>query len=95
MREPECPDLHTLALRLQVAYRVKGEILAGYRTGLALMTPEAAILRFEKLIAHHRAACPRCRLDDMQEEGSPQRRPLVPDQHWQIPGWTATRPTVK
>ena len=95
MREPECPELQTLALQVQEAYRVKGEILAGYRTGLALMTPEAAILRFQKLITNHRAACPMCKLDDMQEEGSPQRRPLVPDQHWQIPGWTATRPTVK
>jgi len=61
MSEPECPDLHALTLQLQVAYRVKGEILAGYRTGLALMTPEAAILRFQKLITNHRAACPRCK----------------------------------
>jgi hypothetical protein len=95
MREPECPYLHALALQLQVAYRVKGEILAGQRAGLALMAPEAAILRFQKLIRHHRAACPRCKLDDMQAEVSPRLKPLAPDQHWKIPEWTATHYTVK
>jgi hypothetical protein len=95
MKEPECPCLHALALHLQVAYRVKGEILAGHRTGLALMAPEAAILRFQKLITHHRAACPQCKLDDMQEEVSPRRKPLAHDQHWRTPERTATHYTVK
>jgi hypothetical protein len=95
MKEPECPCLHALALQLQVAYRVKGEILAGHRTGLALMAPEAAILRFQRLITHHRAACPQCKLDDMQEEVSPRPKPVAPDQHWQIPEWTPTQYRVK
>jgi len=95
MREPECPYLHALALQLQVAYRVKGEILAGQRAGLALSTPEAAILRFQKLITHHRAACPKCKLGEIQEEVPPRRQRLAPDQYWQIPEWTATHYTVK
>ena len=95
MARPECPCLHALALQLQVAYRVKGEILAGHRAGLALMTPEAAISRFQKLITRHRAACPQCKFDDMQEEVSPRPKPLAPDQHSQIPEWTATHYTVK
>jgi hypothetical protein len=89
MRPPECPYLPALALQLQVAYRVKGAILTGHLTGLRLKTPEAAILRFQKLITHHRAACPQCKLDDRQEEVSPRRKPLAPDQHWQIPEWHA------
>jgi hypothetical protein len=95
MREPECPYLHALALQLQEAYRVKGEILAGHRAGLALMTPEAAILRFQKLITHHRAACPQCKLDDMQEGVSPRLKPLAPDRYRQIPEWALTHYTVK
>ncbi len=95
MREPECPYLHALALQLQVAYRVKGEILAGHCSGLALTAPEAAISRFEKLIMHHRAACPQCKLEDVQEEVSPRLKPLAPDQHWQIPEWTETHYKVK
>ena len=93
--ETECPYLHALALQLQVAYRVKGEILAGHRAGLALMTPEAAISRFQKLIAHHRAACPRCKLEDMQEEVSPRLKTLASDQHRKILEWMTTHYTMK
>jgi hypothetical protein len=95
MKEPECPYLHALALQLQVAYRVKGEILAGHRTGLALMAPEAAISRFQRLITHHRAACPQCKLDDMQEEASPRPKQVALNQHWQILELTATHYTIK
>jgi hypothetical protein len=95
MREPECPYLRALALQLQVAYRVKGEILAGHRPDLSLVTPEALILRFQKLITHHRAACPQCKLDDMQEEVAPRLKPLAPDHRWKIPEWGTTHFTVK
>jgi hypothetical protein len=82
-------------LQLQAAYRVKGEIIAGRCVDLSLMTPEAVILRFQNLITHHRAACPQCKLDDMQEEVSPRLKPLAPDQYRQIPEWAATHYTVK
>jgi hypothetical protein len=95
MRETECPYLHALALQLQAAYRMKGEILAGHRAGSALMTSEAAISRFQKLIAHHRAACSQCKLEDVQEEVSPRLKPLASDQRRQILEWMATHYTVK
>jgi hypothetical protein len=88
MRGAECSYLHALALQLQAAYRVKGEIIAGHCVDLSLMTPEAVILRFQKLIAHHRAACPQCKLDDMQDEVSPRLKPPAPDQRRQIPEWS-------
>jgi hypothetical protein len=61
MSGSECPDLQSIVMLLQGAHRIRDEMIAHHRAGLALVKVETDLKQFNNQIADHRAFCPHCK----------------------------------